>query len=135
VEPESRVYHVGGGTLNKLSTRKTYLNFRNNLTTLAKNHPPRFLFFKIIFRMKLDGIAAFKFLFDGQPGHFFAVIRAHFSFYGWLPRIMKKRRQAKAHPHFKYCMSHVYNGNVVLEHFVRKKKSFSELNGSSFLNE
>nr|MBP8033086.1 glycosyltransferase family 2 protein [Bacteroidia bacterium] len=40
VEPSSKVYHVGGGTLNKLSPRKTFLNFRNNLTTLTKNASP-----------------------------------------------------------------------------------------------
>ena len=37
--PESRVYHVGGGTLNKSNARKTYLNFRNNLLMLYKNLP------------------------------------------------------------------------------------------------
>ncbi|HWY09979.1 MAG TPA: glycosyltransferase family 2 protein [Bacteroidia bacterium] len=134
VEPKSIVYHVGGGTLNKLSSRKTFLNFRNNLTTLTKNHPPLFLFLKIIWRMKLDGIAAFKFLFDGQPVHFFAVIRAHFAFYGWLPRTLAKRKKAKLHPNFKYSMGRAYDGNVVLEHFIRKKNSFSELNQSSFLD-
>ncbi len=133
VEPKSIVYHVGGGTLNKLSSRKTFLNFRNNLTTLTKNHPPRFLFFKIIFRMKLDGIAAFNFLLDGQPKHFFAVIRAHFAFYGWLPKTLSKRRMAKQHPNFKFSMKEAYNGNVVLEHFIRKKKQFNELD-KGFLN-
>lgn len=134
VEPKSIVYHVGGGTLNKLSSRKTFLNFRNNLTTLTKNHPSGFLFFKIIWRMKLDGIAAFKFLLDGQPKHFFAVIRAHFAFYGWLPKTLAKRKKAKQHPKFKFSMRKAYNGNVVLEHFIRKKKSFSELNQSAFLD-
>ena len=31
VEPESVVYHVGGGTLPMGNRRKVYLNFRNNL--------------------------------------------------------------------------------------------------------
>ena len=81
VEPKSVVYHVGGGTLNKLSPRKTFLNFRNNLITLTKNAAPKFLFFKILYRMILDGVAAFKFLFEGSGSHFIAVIKAHFSFY------------------------------------------------------
>lgn len=134
VEPKSVVYHVGGGTLNKLSSRKTFLNFRNNLITLTKNHPSGFLFFKIVFRMKLDGVAAFKFLLDGQPKHFFAVIKAHFGFYGCLPKTLAKRRTAKQHPNFKFSMRKAYNGNMVLEHFVRKKNKFSDLNQSSFLN-
>lgn len=133
VEPKSVVYHVGGGTLNKLSSQKTFLNFRNNLTTLTKNHSSRFLFFKIIFRMKLDGIAAFKFLLDGQPKHFFAVIRAHFAFYGWLPKTLAKRKKAKQHPNFKFTMSKAYGKNIVLEHFIRKKKYYSELD-KGYLN-
>lgn len=133
VQPKSKVYHVGGGTLNKLSSRKTFLNFRNNLTTLTKNHSTKFLFLKIIFRMKLDGIAAFKFLLDGQPKHFFAVIRAHFAFYGWLPKTLSKRKKAKQHPNFKFSMSKAYNGNVVLEHFIRKKKCYNELD-KGYLN-
>lgn len=34
--PQSTVYHVGGGTLPKGNPRKTFLNFRNNLTMLWK---------------------------------------------------------------------------------------------------
>ncbi|WP_462220674.1 glycosyltransferase family 2 protein, partial [Ferruginibacter sp.] len=34
VQPASEVYHVGGGTLAKGSSKKTYLNFRNNLIML-----------------------------------------------------------------------------------------------------
>lgn len=135
VEPKSVIYHVGGGTLSKLSSRKTFLNFRNNLTTLTKNHPPAFLFIKILFRFKLDGIAAFKFLFDGEPKHFFAVLRAHFSYYGRLPKTLSKRKQMKQHPKFKFSMRKAYDGNMVAEHFLRKKKLFSELSEGSFLDQ
>jgi GT2 family glycosyltransferase len=37
--PESYVYHLGGGTLNKQSNQKTYLNFRNSLIMMLKNLP------------------------------------------------------------------------------------------------
>ena len=30
VQPKSIVYHVGGGTLNKLSPQNSFLNFKNN---------------------------------------------------------------------------------------------------------
>ncbi len=133
-EPKSTVYHVGGGTLNKINTKKTFLNFRNNLTTLTKNHPPRFLFFKIFHRMNLDGVAAFKFLLEGEPSHFFAVLRGHFSFYTWLPKTLSKRKQAKKHPNFKFSLGKVYNGNVAFEHFIKKKNKFSDLNQNSFLD-
>ena len=132
IEPKSVIYHIGGGTLNKLSKRKTYLNFRNNLITLTKNHPPGFLFLKIIYRLKLDGIAALKFLFDGQPKHFFAVIRAHFGYYKRLPATLRKRKQLKNSIGFKFTMRKVYNGNVVFEHFLKGRKKFSELNKGFF---
>lgn len=134
VEPKSTVFHVGGGTL-KVSPHKTFLNFRNNLTTLTKNHPPGFLFFKIKYRLFLDGIAAIKFLTDGEPGHLIAVLKAHFAYYAWLPRILRKRKLAKKHPKFKFTISKVYSGNIVLDFFVRKKKVFSDLNQSSFSDE
>ena len=61
VVPQSIVYHVGGGTLSYTSPRKVYLNFRNNLTMIIKNHEG-VLFPKLIWRMMLDGIAALSFL-------------------------------------------------------------------------
>jgi GT2 family glycosyltransferase len=92
VVPQSVVYHVGGGTLNKVSPQKTYLNFRNNLITLTKNSSRKFLFIKLFYRMILDGVAAYKFLFEGQPTHFWAVARAHFAYYGKLVTTLKKKK-------------------------------------------
>ena len=46
--PQSTVYHVGGGTLSKINPYKTYLNFRNNLVLLFKNHSPRYFYLKIV---------------------------------------------------------------------------------------
>jgi hypothetical protein len=127
VEPKSVIYHVGGGTLNKLSPKKTFLNFRNNLITLTKNASPRFLFFKIIYRMILDGVAAFKFLFEGNGTHFFAVIKAHFSFYKHLPSTLKKRDDMRLMPEFKDSTTGVYEKNIVFMHFVKKTKCYNEL--------
>src|ERR1019366_6604083 len=78
---DSTVYHVGGGTLNKTSPKKTFLNFRNNLILLCKNHPPDFFYLKLFIRFLLDGFAGLKFLLSGKFSHFLAVIKAHFSFY------------------------------------------------------
>ncbi|MBK8366197.1 MAG: glycosyltransferase family 2 protein [Bacteroidetes bacterium] len=127
VEPKSHVYHVGGGTLNKLSPRKTFLNFRNNLITLTKNASPRFLFFKIIYRMILDGVAAFKFLAEGHGSHFIAVIKAHFSFYAHLPSTLKKRDEMRLMDEFKDATTGVYTENIVFAHFVKGVKNYNEL--------
>ena len=132
VEPKSLVYHVGGGTLNKLSSRKTFLNFRNNLITLTKNHPDNFLFFKLVFRLILDGIAGIKFLLEGQPKHFFAVIKAHFAYYYLLPNTLNKRKQLKNLQHFKFSKSFIYKGNIVFDYFLKQKTIFSKFHETKF---
>lgn len=129
-EPSSVIYHIGGGTLNKLSQRKTFLNFRNNLVTYTKNSAPRFLFWRIIHRLNLDGVAAFKFLLEGQPKHFFAVLRAHSYYYAWLRKTLAKRRAMKNKPGFKFTATEIYQANIVTEHFFKHKKKFSDLQGS-----
>ena len=65
-EPTSTVYHLGGGTLNKLSSKKTYLNFRNSLIIMFLNLPSAEAFAKIMTRLILDGIAGIKFIFEGK---------------------------------------------------------------------
>ena len=62
--PQSVVYHLGGGTLPRGNTKKTYLNFRNNLIMLAKNLPWSQKWWKIPFRIFLDTVSATKGLID-----------------------------------------------------------------------
>jgi len=88
---DSTVYHVGGATLNAQNPKKTYLNFRNSLFTLTKN-AHGFLFGIIFIRLILDGIAGIKFFFSFKFGHTLAIIKAHFSFYANLNRLLKQRK-------------------------------------------
>ena len=76
VVPQSRVYHVGGATLNKSNPRKTFLNFRNNLLMLYKNLPADELRSVMCARAVLDYVAALKFLLTGAWGDFKAVLAA-----------------------------------------------------------
>lgn len=131
VVPASVVYHVGGGTLNKTSPRKTYLNFRNNLVLITKNHAPGFLWIKIFLRLCLDGIAGAKFFFSGDFAHCFAVLKAHFSFYGMIGSTLRKRKSEQQHI-ASYSETCIYNGNIVREYFLNGKKKFSELNRDQF---
>lgn len=129
--PHSTVFHVGGGTLAKTSPRKTYLNFRNNLLLMCKNHDPHFFGLKLLARMILDGVAGIKFLLSGDVSHFSAVIKAHFSFYGMFSRTMKKRkvlqRQIK-----QYTTTAIYRKSIVVDYYLRGKKKFSELEEKFF---
>lgn len=90
---KSKVYHVGGGTLNKQSAQKTYLNIRNNLSMMLKNLPFPQLIGLIFFRLCLDGVAGIYFgLKQGFP-HLWAVVRAHFGFYAQASGTWKRRQQ------------------------------------------
>ncbi|MFO0355388.1 MAG: glycosyltransferase family 2 protein [Sphingobacteriaceae bacterium] len=129
VQPQSTVYHVGGGTLQKISARKTYLNFRNNLITLVKDHPSKGLFLKFVYRLILDGIAGTKFFLSLQPSHCFAVVRAHFAFYFSIGTTLRKRKELKTLPNYTHTFSPVYDRNIVFDHFVKGVKKFSDLKG------
>lgn len=126
--PQSVVYHVGGGTLNKYSPRKTYLNFRNNLMMMIKNLPSEKLFRTIIIRLILDGAAAIRFLFEKNGiQHFSAVARAHFYIYSHL-KTLKKKRNLLTHKK----VNGIYSGSIVYEHFILGKKKYSQLHSSQF---
>ena len=78
--PQSCVYHVGGGTLNAGSPRKTYLNFRNNLLMLYKNLPAAELRPVLRVRAFLDWVAALKMLFTDGAAHALSILRARRDF-------------------------------------------------------
>ena len=84
-EPESAIYHVGGGTLAYDTPRKAFLNFRNTLITIFKNEPTMRLFWLLPVRLLLDGAAALLFLVQGKFGHILSILRAHWHFYLQLP--------------------------------------------------
>lgn len=125
--PQSKVYHIGGGTLPKNSPRKTYLNFRNNLSLLVKNLPDNKLRSVIVYRIFLDWIAAFKFLCEGCFGDFKAVFQAHFDFYKRLGDLREKRSQLQQNQ--VGCM---YQRNIVFDGMLFGKKKFSDLKKENF---
>lgn len=88
---KSTVYHVGGGTLNKQSPQKTFLNMRNNLSMLLKNMPVGTLLWVIPVRLILDGFAGIYFGLQFGFPHFWAVLRAHGSWYAQSYGTMKLR--------------------------------------------
>lgn len=128
-EPQSVVYHLGGGTLSYGSPRKIYLNFRNNLFMLFKNLPkPQF---KRIFllRMVLDGVAAVKFIVGFNFKEFWAVIKAHASFYRNFRKLKRKRKEVQKqvvvtnHPE-------IFQKSIMWKFFIQKKRKFSMYNFS-----
>ena len=78
--PESRVYHLGGGSLPADNPRKTYLNFRNNLLLLHKNLPVSDRRGVLLRRRLLDTVAWAKFVVTLDFPNAGAILRAHRDF-------------------------------------------------------
>lgn len=129
INPKSIVYHVGGGTLNYGNPRKTFLNFRNNLFMIHKNHQG-ILFTKIFKRLVLDGIAGIKFFVSGQFKHTFAIIKAHFAYYGNLRQLNKKRTEIlrASTTNKNNSLGGFYDGSILFNYFIKRNKTFDKLN-------
>ena len=124
--PQSRAYHVGGGTLAQGNPRKTFLNFRNNLLLLYKNLPEQELRRVMCVRFFLDYVAALKFLLGGSPGEAKAVWRARREFRrikaGFLPQREANLRAATLHN-----IPERYATSLLAEFYLRRHKTFATL--------
>jgi len=119
--PKSSVFHVGGGTLNKSNPFKTFLNYRNNLSMLFKNLPSKFLIPILFSRLILDGVSALKFLKEGSFKDIFAILKAHFSFYSLIPKLITKRSKQFL------GFQNLYKKSIIWDYFIRNKKEFKKL--------
>jgi len=115
---KSTVYHVGGATLKEANPKKTFLNFRNSLYSLAKNLPKNKLIPVILMRLVLDGLAGLKFLIELRPMHLLALIRAHFSFYRNFPKMLKKRNESPK------IVGYYKIKSIVWQYFILGKKKY-----------
>lgn len=125
VIPSSHVYHLGGGTLNSLNPRKTFLNFRNSLLTIVKNDNRPAYWMILFMRMVLDGVAALKFLFNGKFKHVTAILKAHLSFYQHLSDYRIKRKKLKSSSHHPRKNKGV--NSIVLKYYGLGIQRFSDL--------
>jgi len=116
----SKVYHVGGATLSNSNPKKTFLNFRNSLFSLVKNAKGNILFLVLV-RLILDGVAGIKFLLEFKFYHFFAILKAHFSFYTHFSMLIKKRKATKTK------LNYYNKTSIVWLYFVNKKKFYKSL--------
>lgn len=89
--PQSIVYHLGGGSLQYESPRKTYLNFRNCLLMIYKNLPTTHLILVFIVRFFLDYLAALHLLLTHQSKNAKAVFQARIDFWRMRAQYASKR--------------------------------------------
>lgn len=118
---ESEVYHLGGATLASASPKKTFYNFRNTLFALVKNVKGPVVLWRIFARLILDGIAALKFLLDGKPRHILAILQAHLSFYGHLPKLLRKRKKGTQ------GKDYYERTSILKDYFLLKKRIYKKL--------
>ena len=124
--PQSTVYHVGGGTLNVESPRKTFLNFRNNLLMLYKNLPEKELRPVMRLRFWLDYIAATKFLLCGHPRNALAVYRARKEFHRLLPEYKQKREENLRLTRL-VSIPELKSYSLLTQFYLKGKKHYDEL--------
>ena len=126
VVPQSRVYHVGGATLNKSNPRKTFLNFRNNLLMLYKSLPSDELRGVMRMRAVLDYVAALKFLLSGAWGDFKAVLHARREYKrmrGEYRVVREQNLAATVAPEIKERSRF----SLLWQYYLKGKKHFSQL--------
>ena len=128
--PESVVYHVGGGTLPQEHPRKTYLNFRNNLTMLFKNLPDAELKHVMRVRRFLDFVAFVQFLVKGDWANAKAVRKARRDFHQWQSDFVKDRQENLSRMVLNPIPERV-NRSLIVGFFLKGQKTFSAFMQSS----
>ena len=123
--PQSVAYHLGGGTLPQGNPRKTYLNFRNNLTMLYKNLPRRRLRRVMLARLFLDYVAALQMLLlNRSVGEFKAVVRARRDFRRWRHDFRADREHIQQSAVVDYPGG-IKDYSVLFRYYVRGKKTLA----------
>lgn len=125
--PESEVYHVGGGTLPKENPKKTFLNFRNNLTMLYKNLPDDELRGVMRMRCFLDYVAAFATLiFQHNFGNFKAIFQARMAYRKWRKDFDGDRARIESF-RVKKPIAERKDFSIVWQYYFRRRKIFDQL--------
>ena len=123
---DSKVYHVGGGTLPQGNPRKTYLNFRNNLTMLYKNLPQKNLKKVMRVRYWLDRVAMLQSLAKGNIADVKAIMKARKDFEEWKQDFAKDRADIQENRKLNESQD-LTNKSILWQYFALQKKKYSEL--------
>lgn len=140
VIPQSKVYHVGGGTLPNNSPAKLYLNYRNNLLMLYKNLPckdeswtvlgysgKRNREWHIFIRECIDGLSAIAYLAQGKFNFFMAVVKAHRDYKKMRGNVKLSPRNPDFYSYTKSCNKPVIYRKSIILAFLMQKRRFSQI--------
>ncbi len=117
VEPKSVVYHLGGGTL-PASSRKIFLNHRNNLAMLFKCASPIQRAVVAVVRPATDMLEAFVNLVTLHPQRAWAIVRAWGEFIAWHGVLSRKRKAVVRTKK----VDNIYRNSIVLRYIFGGRK-------------
>lgn len=124
--PQSKVYHLGGGTLNVDNPRKTYLNFRNNLLMIYKNETEERVGSVLRARKFFDNLAALMYLMKGDKENFEAVRKARKEFHSIKHQYDDKRAENMRLQQVTQFPFN-YDGSIVWGYYAFNKKLYTDL--------
>lgn len=119
-QPQSKVYHLGGGTLPNESPNKLYLNYRNNLSMLFKCAPTAQRLTVAIARPMADMLSVAIYLIKGQTKLASATLRAYVDFMKLHKTLAQKRKTTRAAR--KAESKNIYRGSMVLRYMLGGKR-------------
>ncbi len=118
--PDSKIYHVGGGTLPNTSPFKLYLNHRNNLYLLYKNLPNKQRNKIMFLRLLFDGISALMYILQRKFYGIRTVLKAHRDFY-------KNKKNLNRFETIRSYPKTILQKSILWHYFVKSKKKFTNL--------
>ena len=116
VEPKSVVYHLGGGTL-PASSRKIFLNHRNNLAMLFKCASPMQRAVVAVVRPMTDMLEALVNLVTLHPHCAWAIVRAWGEFIAWHGTLSRKRKAVVRTKK----VNNIYRHSIILRYLFGKR--------------
>ncbi len=130
--PESKVWHVGGATLPQGNPRKTYLNYRNNLTMIYKNMPDGRLGKVLMMRRLLDNAAALRAFLSGNGAEARAIRRARKDFYHLKEQYKNNREMIQCNRRMP-AATDTRGISILWQYFVRRCRTWSSLHAAVIL--
>ena len=118
---KSTVYHIGGGTMQYDSPKKSYLNFRNSIMMMIKNLPKSYIIPVLFLRFIFDLLIVLYHLVFLKFKISFSIISAYFYNIINFKHNFSKRSHNKKYKYYYYCRS------ILLEYYFFQKNSFSSL--------
>jgi len=118
---KSKVFHIGGGTMQYDNPKKSYFNFRNSIIMLIKNLPAKFFIPIILLRTLTDFIILIISILSLKIRLSFSIIKAYYY------NIVNIRYNFKKRNTIKTPNKYYYTKSILITYYVFRKKTFSSL--------